>query len=183
MERSGALRSYDIERRRRDRRIAETHAWKLVLGGCGLLIAGLHAARPGKRSLVVGLVVAAVEFGISRVGDIHGSRWLLLAHVLLWLLVMMYIAFEILEQVLGSAEVTLETLQAAFCVYLLLGLIWAFGYALLQIAAPASFQAQHGPPVVWSDASSQGIEDTHFLGSGPLPARLGAPMTAYISGR
>ena len=137
--------------------IAESHAWKLVLAGfgSGLLIAGLHAARPGKRSLIVGLVVAAVEFGIGRMVDIHGSRWLLLAQVLFWLLAMTYVAFEILEKVLGSAEVTLETLQAAFCVYLLLGLIWAFGYALLQIAAPASFQAQHGPPVVWSDASSR----------------------------
>ena len=137
--------------------IADSHAWKLVLAGfgSGLLIAGLHAARPGKRSLIVGLVVAAVEFGIGRMGDIHGSRWLLLAQALLWLLAMTYVAFEILENVLGSAEVTLETLQAAFCVYLLLGLIWAFGYALLQIAAPASFQAQHGPPVVWSDAPSR----------------------------
>ena len=137
--------------------IADSHAWKLVLAGfgSGVLIAGLHAARPGKRALIVGLVVAAVELGIGRMGDIYGSRWLHFAQALLWLLAMTYVAFEILETVLGSAEVTLETLQAAFCVYLLLGLIWAFGYALLQIAAPASFQAQHGPPVVWSDASSR----------------------------
>jgi hypothetical protein len=137
--------------------IAESPAWKLVLAGfgSGLLIAGLHAARPGKRSLIFGLVVAAVEFAIGRMSDIHGSRWLLVAQALLWLLAMTYVAFEILEKVLRSAEVTLETLQAAFCVYLLLGLIWAFGYALLLIAAPGSFQAQHGPPVVWSDASSR----------------------------
>jgi hypothetical protein len=137
--------------------IPESHARKLVLAGFGgcLLIAGLHAARPGKRSLIVGLVVAVVEFAIGRMGDIHGSRWLVLAQVIVWLLAMTYVAFEILEKVLGSAEVTLETLQAAFCVYLLMGLIWAFGYALLQIAAPGSFQAQHGPSVVWSDPSSR----------------------------
>src|SRR5262249_44145890 len=42
--------------------IAESHPWKHVLAGfgSGLLIAGLYAARPGKRSLIVGLVVAAV---------------------------------------------------------------------------------------------------------------------------
>jgi hypothetical protein len=137
--------------------ITESHARKLVLAvlGSGLLIAGLHAARPGKRSLIVGLVVAAVEFAIGRMGDIYGSRWFLLAQALIWLLAMTYVAFEILEQVLGSAEVTLETMQAALCVYLLLGLMWTFGYALLEIAAPASFQAQHGPTVVWSDAYSR----------------------------
>jgi hypothetical protein len=137
--------------------IAESHARKLVLAGLGsgLLIAGLYAARPGKQSLVVGLVVAAVEIGIGRMGDIHASRLLVLAQALLWLLAMTYVAFEILEKVLGSVEVTLETMQAALCVYLLIGLIWAFGYVLLQIAAPTSFQAQHGPPVVWSDAPSR----------------------------
>jgi hypothetical protein len=137
--------------------ITESHASKLVLAGLGsgLLIAGIYAARPGKRSLIVGAVVAAVEFGIGRMGEIYGSRCLLLAQVVLWLLAMSYVAFEILEQVLESTEVTLETLQAAFCVYLLLGLIWTFGYALLEIAAPASFQAQHGPPVVWSDDYSR----------------------------
>jgi Ion channel len=137
--------------------IAESHARKLVLAGfgSGLLIAGLHAARPGKRSLIVGLVVAAVEFGIGQMAEFHGSRWLTFAQALLWLLAMTYVAVEILEKVLGSAEVTLETLQAAFCVYLLLGLIWAFLYTLVQHAAPASFQMQHGPPVDWSDASSR----------------------------
>jgi hypothetical protein len=42
--------------------------------------------------------------------------------------------------------VTLETLQAAFCAYLLLGLVWAFLYALMEVAAPASFRLQQGPP-------------------------------------
>src|SRR5262249_56207880 len=104
-------------------------AWKPVLAavGSGLLIAGLYAARPGKRSLIIGLAVAAVELGIGWMGDIYGSRWLLFAQALLWLLAMTYVASEILEKVLGSAEVTLETLQAAFCGYLLLCLTWAFG--------------------------------------------------------
>jgi hypothetical protein len=137
--------------------MAESRVWKLVLAGfgSGLLIAGFRAARPGKRSLVVGLIVAAVELGIGQMGDIHDSRWLTFAQALLWLLAMSYVAIEILEKVLGSVEVTLETLQAAFCVYLLLGLIWAFFYTLIQLAAPASFQVSHAPPLVWSDASSR----------------------------
>jgi hypothetical protein len=56
--------------------IAEGRVWKLALAGfgSGLLIAGLYAARPGKRSLIVGLMLASAEFALGRMGDIHGSR-------------------------------------------------------------------------------------------------------------
>jgi hypothetical protein len=98
--------------------IAEGRVWKLLLAGfgSGLLIAGLYAARPGKRSLIVGLMLASAEFALGRMADIHGSQWLIFAQALLWLLAMAYVTVEILEKVLGSVEVTLETLQAAFCV-------------------------------------------------------------------
>jgi hypothetical protein len=137
--------------------ISEDLGWKLVLAGfgSGLLVASLHVARPGRRSLILGLVVAAIEFGIGRMADVYGSRWLFFAQALVWLLAMIYVTAEILEWVLGSAEVTLETLQAAFCAYLLLGLVWAFLYALMEVTVPGSFQVQHGPPVIWSVASSR----------------------------
>ena len=44
---------------------------------------------------------------------------MIFAQALLWLLAMPYVTVEILEKVLGSVEVTLETLQAAFCVLVL----------------------------------------------------------------
>jgi hypothetical protein len=56
--------------------IAEGRVWELVRAGfgSGLLIAGLYAARPGKRSLIVGLMLASAEFALGRMADIHGSR-------------------------------------------------------------------------------------------------------------
>jgi hypothetical protein len=101
--------------------IAEGRVWKLVLAGfgSGLLIAGMYAARPGKRSPIVGLMPASAEFALGRMADIHESRWLIFAQSLLWLLAMAYVTVEILEKVLGSVEVALETLQAAFCAYVL----------------------------------------------------------------
>jgi hypothetical protein len=92
--------------------------------------------------------------------DIHGSRWLLFSQALLWMLAMAYVTVEILEWVLGRDEVGLETLQAAFCVYVLLGLIWAFLYVLVEVSAPGSFQMQQGPPVAWADVSSRRL---HFV--------------------
>ena len=140
--------------------IGDTYGVQLLLAafGSGLLVAGLFATRPGRRSLILGLVVAVVEFGIGRMVDLLGTRWLICAQTLVWLLAMSYVAFEILEWVLESAEVTLETLQAAFCVFLLLGLIWAFFFMLVEIAQPDSFRVANEPGVVWSDPSSRRLE-------------------------
>jgi hypothetical protein len=54
--------------------------------------------------------------------------------------------------------VTLETLQAAFCVYLLLGLVWAYIYALMELVAPDSFRVLRGDPVVWMAEHSRRLE-------------------------
>jgi hypothetical protein len=54
--------------------------------------------------------------------------------------------------------VTVETLLAALCVYLLLGLFGAFAFALIDLTAPGSFQTLHGPAVVWTDDRSRASE-------------------------
>ena len=57
---------------------------------------------------------------------------------------MTYVAVTILEVVLASQPVTMETLQAAFCVFLLLGLVWAWAYVFIEMVAPGSFLLQGG---------------------------------------
>jgi hypothetical protein len=54
--------------------------------------------------------------------------------------------------------VDVETLQAALCVYLLLGLIWVYYYALIALATPDSFLFQGGPMLAWSDDPSRRSE-------------------------
>jgi hypothetical protein len=45
-----------------------------------------------------------------------------------------------LGQVVFGTEMSANRLVGAICVFLLLGIIWAFGYALLELAAPNSFK-------------------------------------------
>lgn len=137
--------------------IVDAYGWQLVLAGfgSGVIVAGLHAARPGRLTLVVGVIVAAVEYAIGRMVDLSGSTWLICVQALVWMIALTYVAFEILEWVLDNDEVTLETIQAAFCVYLLIGLIWAFLFALVNAISPASFQTANGPVFKGMNAASQ----------------------------
>ena len=82
-------------------------------------------------------------------------HWLLLLQIALWLVALSYVTLAILDWVLDSPEVTIETLQAAFCVYLLLGLFWSYAYALMEVTIPGSFVVEHGQAVAWSDPRSR----------------------------
>ena len=50
-----------------------------------------------------------------------------------------FTAVVVLRQTLGGATVTADTIAGAICFYLLLGVIWALIYALIELAHPGSF--------------------------------------------
>ena len=140
--------------------MAEGVAWRaaITLSVGGVLVAGLYAVQPGRRSLYAGLAVAFVEFAIGRAAAFHPSYTLVLAQIVLWLVALAYVTVVILEWVLDNPEVTFETLQAAFCVYLLIGLFWAYVYALMEITTPDSFRILRGTATVWTDEHSRRLE-------------------------
>jgi hypothetical protein len=74
-----------------------------------------------------------------------------------------YVTFTILGAVFETKHVDVETLQAALCVYLLVGLIWAYLYDLIELAAPGSFRSQGAPMIAWSDDPSRRSEFLRLL--------------------
>lgn len=145
--------------------MVEGRAWKtlIALFVAGVLVAGLYAVRPGRHAFVAGLILASAEFGIGRLVAAHGSPGVLLVQIFLWIFALTYVTTTILEWVLGNPEVTLETLQAAFCVYLLLGLLWTYLFALMAVLDPTSFQVVNGPPLGWGDADSRRLGFLRFF--------------------
>ena len=129
--------------------IVEGWTWNLVLGllAGAVLVASLQAARPGRRSLVIGLALAATDLGVGRVVSIEGARWLVVLQAALWLSTLIYVTATILDAIFEKERVELETLQAALCVYLLIGLIWVYIYSLIALASPDAFRPQGGPMV------------------------------------
>ena len=50
-----------------------------------------------------------------------------------------YAVFIILQRIAGSTDVTRETIFAAVVAYLLIALMWAFAYMILELLIPGSF--------------------------------------------
>jgi len=57
-----------------------------------------------------------------------------------------FVALQLLGFILRARKIDSEVLCAAVAGYLLLGMLWAFGYTLLARLAPGSFAFSAGPP-------------------------------------
>jgi hypothetical protein len=130
----------------------------LALFTGAVLVASLHAARPGGKPVAVGLTLALADLLIGRCTVHFGTRWLVLLQTLLWMSTLIYVIATILGTIFASREVTVETLLAALCVLLLMGLFGAFAFTLIDLTFPGSFRASHGPGLVWVDERSRATE-------------------------
>ena len=117
-----------------------------------------------KRRQILGWALATAA-GAGRVAVFFvQSPMLNLAEWICWLLFVLFVTVSLLRSVLKQREVTGETISTAVSIYLLLGLAWAFLYAVLFLMHPESFSgfaaAEPGRP----------IEFQHFF-----------PILAYFS--
>jgi hypothetical protein len=68
-------------------------------------------------------------------------------------LFLLYTTVTVLLRVFAEETVTLDTLSAALCVYLLMGYFWGSLYGLIYLVGPGSFHL----PVGWTPAKEHGI--------------------------
>ena len=97
----------------------------LTLFTGAVLVASLHAARPGAKPMAIGLALALADFLIGRCTVHFGMPWLVLLQTVLWTSTLIYVIAAILRAIFASRDVTAETLLAALCVFLLIGLFGA----------------------------------------------------------
>ena len=75
------------------------------------------------------------------------------AGLALLVLYLLYTAAAVLRHVLRAQTVTMDTLSAAFCVYLLVGLAWGSLDGLLFLQRPGAFRLPDG----WAPPRASGI--------------------------
>ena len=140
--------------------ILDGWAWNLALDAVAgvVLVAALHAALRVRSAILAGLVLAAIDFGMGRLAVSTGVKALVIVQVFLWLGTLAFVTATILEGVLRARRVTMETLQAAICVYLLLGLLWTFLYATLDVVAPGEFHFTRAADFRWTNVTSRRAE-------------------------
>ncbi len=145
--------------------LAEGWVWNLVIGlfASVVLVASLQAARPGPASLWIGMFLALLDLAMGRLVFVEGGRWLVLLQAFLWLTSLAYVTVTILDAVFEKTSVDVESLQAALCVYLLLGLFWVYVFSLIELAAPGSFILRGERQLPWSDNASRRSEFLRFV--------------------
>ena len=104
-----------------------------------VLIAAVWAVSRHRGVLVAGLSLAAPTFIAAWMQHFIERRWLIAAYLVLGVMFLGFTAVVVLRQTLGGAAVTSDTIAGAICFYLLLSVIWALIYALVEIAHPGSF--------------------------------------------
>jgi hypothetical protein len=119
-----------------------------------IVVTGLYAADPRRRSLVIGFTLACVTLATHRLVTVFHYEPLHALHYLLNLVILAYTARTILWAVIRDSQVTIETIKGALCVYLLIGLSWVYVFAAIDMAYPGSLKI----PV-----SSESAERAHLL--------------------
>jgi voltage-gated potassium channel len=105
-----------------------------------IVLTGIYAASPGRRSIVIGFALACLTLSTHRLVTIFHNESLHAAHYALILAVLAYTARTILSAVVHDRQVTIETIKGAVCVYLLIGLMWVYLFVMIDMAFPGSFR-------------------------------------------
>jgi len=105
------------------------------------LMSGLHAVSGQTRQLrfallLAGAIIILVTLHYTlKIQALDRLQLALSAVFLMQMLVMIWIHIE------KENEVTIDLIMASACAYILLGLVWAYAYYLLEIFHPNSFKA------------------------------------------
>ena len=104
-----------------------------------LLVIGVRSLRGGGRYFTIGMafVIAGVILNVLAINMLspffqYGSNLSLIGFMLV------AIAFTLQQVAIGN-EINANRLVGAICVYLLLGIIWAMAYTMVELVSPGSF--------------------------------------------
>jgi hypothetical protein len=107
----------------------------------GMLIVGAYSASKKKSSLLIALAILVPAVALIWLDHFDPSTSYALPRHVLAILFFMYIGGVILSHSLRAECVTFDKICAALCSYLLLGVIFATLYSLLEFLDPGTFLA------------------------------------------
>ncbi|NQU21813.1 MAG: two pore domain potassium channel family protein [Candidatus Nealsonbacteria bacterium] len=105
-----------------------------------MLIAAVYAVRQSRRSVTVSLLLGVPAFVLQGLSTWLDREALVISAHLLVIAFLGYVVVVILKFLFAEKRVTSNVIFASLCVYLLLGVTWAEGYSLLEVAEPGSFR-------------------------------------------
>jgi len=107
--------------------------------GAAILVAGSYALSERKQLFRTAVVLSAISTIGACLPLAFPQHWAVLASHSSVILLAAFFCVSILAYVLHSGRVTSDKIFAAICVYLLLGFVWTYTFALLDDMQPGSF--------------------------------------------
>ncbi|MGD9403105.1 MAG: potassium channel family protein [bacterium] len=109
----------------------------------GILVSVVVLVKQTRRSLIISLVlgipwVTATFSGLFA----EAGGYVDITAGVFGTMFLFYITSVILQNVIRSRQVTVDTISGAIAAYLLLGILWAGAYRLLDVVQPGSFAGQ-----------------------------------------
>ncbi len=107
-----------------------------------ILLSAVYAVSESRGQFFLALILAGPAFVLRWINNFLGSTWLELVADVFSISFLLLVAMLILTHVLRDEEVSREKIFGALSVYLLLGVIWAMLFIMVDLLVPGSLR--HG---------------------------------------
>lgn len=123
--------------------------WRLVSAVLFLAViaASLRVVGRGGRDVLVPGAIGVVALSLEIVAEFGGSPSLSIASHAIFAAFLAFVIATLLRGILRVERVTGDAIAGGVCVYLLIGLLWAAVFTVLELVRPGSF-LQGGAPIV-----------------------------------
>jgi hypothetical protein len=121
--------------------LAESDAGTLLLDCLlfGVLIFSAYAVSHERRVLITAIVLAVPTTAFWVGGRVNESTLLTFIGLAFSAMFFLYIVVVLLREVVTSEEVDADTIYGAMSAYFLIGITWAFFYAMVELLVPDAF--------------------------------------------
>jgi len=110
-----------------------------------VLVAAVISVRHQRGQLIGAAAVALVAVGLGWAAVATRHATVVLAWLVLMVLFLGFVIVSLLGVVFRTRRVVTDTVLGAICIYLLLGLAWGHGFAIIELKMPASFGGLETP--------------------------------------
>jgi hypothetical protein len=104
-----------------------------------VMMAAVPAVGKTGRTVAIALILVVPSIALRSIDVFHQHSAVQFVHLLTGVLFLLFAIVLIAGYLLGASRVTLNTVNAALCIYMLFGVLWACAYSLLELLEPGAF--------------------------------------------
>jgi hypothetical protein len=113
-----------------------------------VLVAGVWVVSQKRHLLFAALALMIPTFVGRWLLYVVDSQWLIVISALFAMGFLVLTVIVLLWRAFSGGTVTADTIAGAVCAYLLLGVVWAFAFSLIELGNPGSFLVNDAPMAV-----------------------------------